>query len=223
MKSIIGLHGKMGSGKDTVFERLLAISTRFHRMSFADPLKQSAAALLGVSVKELEEWKRDPSITINVGRNAQINPYTSRSMNVRTYLQRYGTEAHREVFGDTFWIDQAMGRMERHRLQSAQRRVGPYTYVFTDVRFENEAHEILDRGGEVWHVKGPDDDTGEHASEKMIPIALIDRYIDNTLRDDNYASLTNQLRSILDDLQVGSANEPNPDRPHGGSKLGLLG
>ena len=100
---MIGLHGRMGSGKDTVLERLQVLQPgRFERVSFADPLKRSAAALLGVSVEKLEEWKRDEEALLCFG-NAEN--FDAGCMTVRKYLQRYGTEAHRDIFGSDFWVN----------------------------------------------------------------------------------------------------------------------
>jgi hypothetical protein len=132
-------------------------------------------------------------------------------MLVRTYLQRYGTEAHRDIFGCDFWVDQGMRRAQEVRAAS-----NPCTIpVFTDVRFENEALTIKGMGGEIWHVRGLDEDTGLHASEAPLPVSLIDRHIDNTAREDSFAGLDAQLRAILDDIGVGSGNEANSDRVRG--------
>lgn len=182
---IIGLTGRIGAGKDTVHERLVALGgERFQRRSFAAPLKASVAALFGITVEQIEEWKNDPlaKVTLTRGDYTQAmgfdnrdHPIAVRELTLRELLQRYGTEAHREVFGENFWTDQAMRDL---RLEC-----GSTVYVFTDVRFDNEAKAIVDRGGVVWRIVGPDDDTGAHASEAGVDPDFVSETIDNTYRD----------------------------------------
>lgn len=186
MVGMIGIHGKMGSGKDTLLERLRLRSAKFQRHSFADPLKRSAAVLLGMTDEQLDKWKRDGSYRVRVTHDG----YTVKDLTIRTYLQRYGTEAHRDIFGDNFWVDQAM----RVADQSPEDAIP----VFTDVRFENEALAIIARGGRIIQVSGPDEDTGEHASEKPLPIDLVDYMLGNSKRDDDFEALDAQVDWLIE-------------------------
>lgn len=223
---IIGLHGRMGSGKDTVLERLqVLMPDKFVRVSFADPLKRSVAVLFGITVEQLEHLKRDDGYGVGLGPRSPGVIHTSvRDMTIRTFLQRYGTEAHREIFGDDFWVE--VGMREAMRILDASDY--KHIVVFTDVRFENEARAIIKYAGEIWEINGPVNDTGDHASETPLPAPFIDRYIDNTSRrmvesldihgfrksETDFSALDAQLKSILDELSVESPNEKNPDRPH---------
>jgi hypothetical protein len=65
----------------------------------------------------------------------------------RQYLQWYGTEAHREVFADSFWVDATLplGWNPVNEL-----------VVITDCRFANEAERIHQNGGVVWYIDRPD-------------------------------------------------------------------
>lgn len=222
MIPIIGIHGRAGAGKDTVLERIQALAPgRFERVSFADPLKRSAAALFGITVDDLELAKRDKNSAVKFGHyNYRDIDYGTETfcavgshgrMDVRTFLQRYGTEAHRDIFGDNFWVEVGMRTAQQIRAQSDLKRI----VMFTDVRFENEALAILDSAGEIWAINGPVSDTGDHASENPLPVPMVDRFIDNTVRDDAFSGLDAQLLSILDELGVASPNEEDPDRPHG--------
>lgn len=192
MTRIIGLTGKLGSGKDTVFERIRATQgLGYIRVSFADPLKDSVCALFGIDRDDMERLKREDdnrSITVWADDDYPIE------MNMRTLLQRYGTESHRDIFGDNFWVDVAMKQIDEY---SQKMDAGNKTFVFTDVRFPNEAEAIIERGGEIWRVIGPDNDTGDHPSEQVLDDSLIARTIDNTVRDDGFLSLDAQLGGVI--------------------------
>ena len=54
---ILGLTGRMGAGKDTVFQRLEALYPRVMQVSYARKLKESVAALFGISLEQIEQWK----------------------------------------------------------------------------------------------------------------------------------------------------------------------
>jgi hypothetical protein len=186
----LGLSGFAGAGKDTVFERLRELDTRFVRLSVADPLKESVAALFGISPDHLEDLKREPDSIVVLGRDGQedgevVLPDVLLSM--REFLQRYGTEAHREVFGSDFWLDlwerKASALQDAASGMSIHRGPAPLTVVNTSVRFENEARRIIAMGGQVWHVEGPQDDgAAGHESERRLPDSLISHVIDNTVR-----------------------------------------
>lgn len=167
---IVGLVGKKGSGKDTVAAYLMK-EYEFQRKAFADPLKKSVAALLDIPFSEIDKLKLDQDIHITLHRNYTINfsdkpkvtheqsiPITSFSF--REFLQRYGTESHRDIFGPDFWVDQTLP-------------VGGYyqsrKIVITDCRFNNEADRIKSLGGKVVLVTRPElKATDEHQSEKEL-------------------------------------------------------
>jgi hypothetical protein len=201
--TLVAFNGKLGSGKDTAGERLDAMAAcPTNRLSFARPLKESAAALLDIPAEDWETYKHDPEVKVMLsvgyeefevgypddGGEVLEQPRVIREFTARQFLQRYGTESHRDVFGENFWVDLAL---ESYRYSSSS----DLTYI-TDCRFENEAEAVLKLGGVVVNVIGPDDDTGSHLSEAKLPDRLITFYLDNTKRDDGYAMLDRQLRSI---------------------------
>lgn len=189
---LIGLHGRMQSGKDTVYERarrLMRDVIEVERRSFADPLYESAAAALGLQPGHLREWKTDPNIWVDVSYDDGDGTMALKRHTVREYLQAYGTEAHRGVFGTDFWVKAA--RLDDH----AGRVV-----LVTDVRFENEATAVKAAGGYVVQVVGPDDPedaTYMHASEAGIPEVFIDATIYNTVRDDDFATLDDTVNQVV--------------------------
>ena len=128
---IIGLSGYAQSGKDTVAE-LLCLNYGYTRMSFAQPMRDAIYTLnpivfnLNSRVADLvDEYGWDV---------AKANP------EVRRLLQVFGTDVGRKQFGDNFWVQQAFDKLEGTKV------------VFSDVRFPNEANEIMQYGGQVWRI-----------------------------------------------------------------------
>lgn len=161
---IIGLCGFKNSGKDTVAAYLVK-EHGFERKAFADPLKRSVAALLGIPFSEVDRLKNDPearvSLTIHQGLGQQT---------FREFLQRFGTESHRDVFGQDFWLD--------HTLPVRGFYPGR-AIVVTDVRFSNEADRIRQLGGTIWYISRAQKESSDtHSSEKID--FTIDEIIDNT-------------------------------------------
>lgn len=160
---IIGLAGLKGSGKDTVGAYLVK-EHGFERKSFADPLKRSVAALFDIPFSEVDKLKNDSGARVELdgGPNRVegegVVSIVYADMTFRTLLQRYGTEAHRGIFGEDFWVDQTL---------PVQGYYPGRKIVVTDVRFANEAQRVNHLGGalvQVWH---PTAETAldQHASE----------------------------------------------------------
>lgn len=136
---VIGLSGRKQSGKDTFAERLV-LAHGFTRVAFADPMRAAALAL-------------DPLIPVNGGM-ARLSDLVAAHgwdhakeahFEVRRTLQRLGTEMGRELFGEGFWVSQAMEVIDRT----------PGPVVVTDVRFPNEADAIFGDAGVVIRIERP--------------------------------------------------------------------
>lgn len=158
---IIGLVGKRNAGKDTVGAYLVK-QRGFERKAFADPLKHSVATLFDIPFSEIDKLKLDLTTGIGIGRQDQNNhliPHSvGRSMTFREFLQRYGTEAHRDMFGDNFWVDQCL---------PIDGFYSGRAIVITDCRFLNEAQRINELKGLVVRVERPGlEDQDPHSSEK---------------------------------------------------------
>lgn len=195
---LIGLTGRTGAGKDTVHQMLAEIygaECPVERRSFADPLYESAAAALGVTVDDLRRWKNDPDVRVDIRRKGLVDPGTS--ISVRQYLQRYGTEAHRDVFGSFFWVDALDLRGHRGRIVAV-----------TDVRFPNEAVAIIQAGGTVVRVIGPDVGPARHASEEPLPGEVVDHVIFNAARNDDRVYLRRQVTSLVSRIRRSNGEMP---------------
>jgi hypothetical protein len=203
---ILGLTGKMGSGKDTAMLRLQELVTiPVEQISFAKKLKESAAACFGrqISADDLNRWKNNPEARVVIidGYEQMLfskNAHVAADVTIREFLQFHGTEAHRDIFGDNFWVDAAMPPETSRVWALDQTKL----YVVTDVRFPNERDRVQDRQGIVARITGPNEDTGAHTSEQVLE--GIDWEIDNSIRDDDFAWLDSQLKSMLYANHMGS-------------------
>jgi len=156
---IIGLSGYAQSGKDEIAKVLL--DENFERAAFADTLREALVALnpmagYGVFLADVvgmlgwEEAKRN---------------YPE----VRRLLQRMGTEAGRNIFGEQIWVNKTLGSLDPTK-----------NYIITDVRFKNEADAIRDLGGQMWRVTRPG--TGpvnSHSSEVALDNYVFDYVVEN--------------------------------------------
>lgn len=145
---LIGLSGKLQSGKDTVAGIIQDIMPGYWMTKrFAGKLKQIVSLLTGIPLEDLED------IAV---KNSSLGPEWN-NMSVRTLLQKVGTEAMRDVIHNDVWVNALFSDWERTKHLS---------WVITDVRFENEAKAIKERGGIVIRInrKGKEY-TGNHPSE----------------------------------------------------------
>ena len=99
---VIGICGLISSGKDTIADYLIK-EHNFHKISFADKLKDSVATmfswdreLLDGKTIESREWRE------------QVDSYwsaeTGRTITPRLVLQEFGTECMRNGFYDGIWV-----------------------------------------------------------------------------------------------------------------------
>jgi hypothetical protein len=215
----IGLTGLAGAGKDTAFGYLREWAEErgvlARRRSFADALKLSFARMFipDCSVDEAVIWCNELKFsgTLRLSwDNADAHQGTlttiEHRISGRTALQRYGTEGHRDVFGDNFWVDvlfplSEIRDMKGDRCRSGYERnfMGPLDQeppdicVAADTRFENEARRIKELKGYNLSIVRPVENggldlgkiEGQHSSEAGVPVDLIDETIWNT-RDLEY-------------------------------------
>lgn len=166
---IVGISGKMQSGKDTVGEiwqylhfckmngqmafsswKLLGDQERNYRWQikkFAGKVKEIASLLTGIPV---EDWEKEEV------KGSYLGPEWD--MNGRTMLQKIGTDCMRKHLHPDTWVNALFadyisigGTMDVRRT-----RVEYPNWIITDVRFPNEAKAIKDRKGILIRVNRPD-------------------------------------------------------------------
>lgn len=146
---LIGLHGLARTGKDTV-ARYLAAHYALLSYAFADPLKQSLAHMFNLSGAQLEGAAKEQPIEW-LGKSP------------RQLMQLLGTEWGRHMVHPELWLllaEQNIG----NQLSIDQARYSGV--VVRDVRFENEANWLRQRGGSVVHILRPEaPSVASHSSE----------------------------------------------------------
>lgn len=160
--TIIGLTGKAGAGKDTVGEFLVQ-QHGFTRFAYADVLKRAALHVDPL----IFETERLSDVVREHGYDFAKRAFPE----VRRFLQEMGL-AMRQVYPEV-WL------MPLDRLHAEDVDI-----VVTDVRFDNEAAQVIDLGGEVYLIDRPglyvDESAAGHASERGISPDLISGVITNT-------------------------------------------
>jgi len=165
---IIGLSGYKGSGKDTVASHLVKMYD-FERRAFADKLKEAVAALWDIDVQDVDDFKNISELRCGIFNPTRKDNQHSNHYTYRQFLQRFGTEMGRNVFGSDFWVNLAMSK--------------PYTRatVFSDARFGNEQRAIKAIGGKIVWVERPGYDSDGHVSEQKPPLGSIDYVLHNNV------------------------------------------
>jgi hypothetical protein len=130
---IIGIAGKMGSGKDYICNNyiipiLKQSRSNFLQISFADQLK------------------------VNVMTKNNINfesVYINKTNETRNLLQKEGTEFGRNTLGDDIWIRYLDNWVNVYNSR------GITDFICSDVRFVNEIEYIKRKGGIIIKIDAP--------------------------------------------------------------------
>lgn len=184
---IIGLTGPKQAGKNTVaniIEKHFGDKYEIEQWSFAGKLKQSAVAAITGEVLSEEEAiafcdklkKQDVKFKVKTDNSfVNENSYWLK-FSGREFLQWYGTEAHRDIFGQDFWTDSVFNSIEQEH-----GNVDDQLHLITDCRFPNEAQGIKDRDGALVRILRDEmEPKGKvHASEVQLPMNIMDKCIVN--------------------------------------------
>ena len=175
---LIGIVGLIGSGKDTVSDRLVE-KHGYIKDSFAKSLKDAVASMFNWERSMLEgdtessrHWREQPDKFWSEKFGRPITP--------RWVLQYFGTEVMRGQMYDAIWVDSCIGRYKGLKT------------VIADTRFPNEVKTIREHGGKIIRVKrGQDPDwftsyvegnvmpNGVHSSEYAWAKCEVDHVIKN--------------------------------------------
>jgi hypothetical protein len=148
---IIGISGKIGSGKDTVGEIIQKLcltneAPNFEIKKFAGKLKAVGSLLTGIPIEMFEdqEFKKTdlPSEWVYIEKG-----YAARNMTVRDFLQKLGTEAMRDNLHTNVWINALFSDYKAiERIPEKRMSIMP-NWIITDMRFPNEMEAVVNRNG----------------------------------------------------------------------------
>lgn len=220
MTRLIGISGKIGSGKDTFAEiiRLLVTApfmtnetiehylknpnpyitkTEWVVKKFAGKLKEVASLLTGIPVYKFEDQDFKKTNLPEEWNNWYPNQDRSEPMTVRELLQKLGTEAMRNGLHTNAWVNATFANFK-----SSSR------WLVTDVRFPNEAVAIIEKGGILIRLER-NSDTGDHPSETALDNYDFNIVIKNT---GTLSELIDSARLLCGELNLLNNNEDYP--PH---------
>lgn len=147
-KILIGLSGKLESGKTTIAKLLWSkFYNDFDLFNFGDVVKKESSERYNYPLK----WNYSIE-----GKKKIINHHLlpKKDMTIREVLQWHGTDFRREQ-DENYWII----KMEEYYDKMKK------NLIVDDIRFKNEADFILNNGGYLFRIDIPDHFTGDHRSE----------------------------------------------------------
>jgi hypothetical protein len=152
---VIGISGKIGSGKDAFAELFIKhvaeeFGHQFENKKFAYNLKKIVSILAGVPLDDV------------FSREGKLKYLPEWGMTIGEMQQKLGTEAIRNNIHNDAWVLSLFGTYQEDK----------DFWIVTDVRFKNEAEIIKKKGGIVIRLNGDpnnsrvgDDRNMSHQSE----------------------------------------------------------
>lgn len=181
-RMIIGLSGYAQTGKDTIADYLVK-NYGFTRVAFADPIREAIYRLNPkIAIADMRDVPLATAVDGLGWESVKVD-----SSDARWLLQRMGTEVGREMFGENFWVDQAMKKASQYD-----------KVVITDVRYPNELEAIKKASGQIWRViKNDIGAVNRHASETALDDYDFEYIIFN---NDTKESLYESVDNFMTDL-----------------------
>lgn len=140
-RKIIAINGTIGSGKDTFSQ--VFIDAGFHRVSFAETLKDAVSAIFGWD-REMLEGSTEESRKIREMPDPYWSAKMDRPVTPRWVLQNFGTDVCRKYFHDNIWVFSAENKI---------RNIDTDKVIITDCRFPNEIKMIRENNGIIVEVQ----------------------------------------------------------------------
>lgn len=177
---IIGLCGYAQSGKDSVAE-ILVNNYGYTRVAFADPIRE---LLYEMNPAVKDGGYRLQNVVDGYGWDVAKTAFPE----VRTLLQNLGVGA-RKVFGEQFWIEQALRNVHWEG-----------NFVITDVRYPNEAKELREYDdAQIWRIKRTGvEPVNTHASETAMDGERVDQiFLNNGTLEDLAVLIGTRMRAYV--------------------------
>jgi hypothetical protein len=221
---IIGINGKIGSGKDTVGRIIQYLTSDYNHVytftdwrervelhgsnphssfeikKFAGKLKQIGSILSGIPVEAFEDQEfKKTNLSDEWSSLQQAGRHKAFvHMTVREFLQKLGTEAMRDGLHTNVWVNALFA--DYKPVVKEWDELGNDTlvqypnWIITDMRFPNEMEAVEERKGVTIRVVRPGTVTGEHPSETALDDAYFDHVISN---NGSLEDLVEKVKQIL--------------------------
>ncbi len=179
LPTLIGVHGPINGGKDTVANHIISkfgirrpsaenscnrFESKYRRYAFAKPIKEACKILFGFTQDQIEDRVLKET----------IDPFWGFSP--RKMMQLLGTEFGRDMLRKDIWI-------RRAELEVRNNLLNELGTIITDVRFENEAEWLRAQPNSMLiYLIVPGlvrDEKYQHASEAGISKSESDKVIVN--------------------------------------------
>jgi len=189
--NLIGISGKMGSGKDTLSIVINYVADNFAPESIAN-WEQPVNEFTYANKKYSEKLKYMVCFLIGCDRSdLEDREFKEKELGEewdgltpRKLLQLLGTEAGRHIIHPNIWVNALFADYEKDS-----------NWIITDVRFPNEAEAIKDKGGILIRIERPQliERDFEHLSE-----TALDDYdgFDYVINND-----TNSVQDLVDKVK----------------------
>jgi hypothetical protein len=224
---IIGVNGKIGSGKDTVGSIIQYLTandvgsdcikrirgglpiygyhnSKWEVKKFAGKLKQIASLLTGVPVEMFEDQEFKKTDLPNEW--VYVKPgYPARNMTVREFLQRLGTDAMRDNLHENVWVNALFAdyvpRLQFEKSFHGMKGAVPVeepNWIITDMRFPNEMEAVKEKKGITIRVVRPKIETEEFKPLHPSETALDDaKFNYEIVNDGSIDDLIEKVKEIL--------------------------
>lgn len=140
-RKLIAINGTIGSGKDTFSQ--VFIDEGYHRVSFAETLKDAVSSIFGWD-REMLEGSTKESREIREQPDEYWSAKIGRTITPRWVLQNFGTDVCRKYFHDNIWVFSA-----ENKIRNAEHD----KIIITDCRFPNELKMIRENNGIIIEVQ----------------------------------------------------------------------
>lgn len=140
-RTIVAINGMIGTGKDTFAQ--IFVNNGFHRVSFAESLKDAVSCIFGWD-RDMLEGKTKESRVIREQPDEYWSKVLEREVTPRWVLQNFGTDVCRKFFHDNIWI---------FSLENKIRNMNYDKIIITDCRFSNELKMVRKNNGIIIEVQ----------------------------------------------------------------------
>ena len=178
MEKIIGISGKMSTGKTTLANHIAAL-TGGTVISFANGLRQEVLEHFCIPISIQKDAYSKATLPVTVGR---------RTMLLRELLQWWG--ALRREGNENYWVDKAL------------KGLGGGLTIIDDVRYKNEAEAVHAAGGLVFRLDPYDGWEPGIGAEHISETDLDDWYGFNWRFAPTLGSLPDHARDLVNTFRL---------------------